>query len=35
MQVMTVAPLNFKSESAKLTELIKQYSIDSDSLFVR
>ncbi|QDS71633.1 hypothetical protein FKW77_007381 [Venturia effusa] len=34
MSAMSVTPLNFKSECAKLTQMIKQYSIADDSLFV-
>ena len=31
---MNVAPVDYKAESAKLAEMIKQYDMESDSLFV-
>lgn len=34
-QVMNASPLNFKQEAAKLTELLNQYKLDDDSLFMR
>ncbi|KIW03005.1 uncharacterized protein PV09_05663 [Verruconis gallopava] len=33
-QIMSINPVDFKAESAKLAEMIKQYDIGSDSLFV-
>lgn len=32
---MNASPLNFRQEAAKLTELLKQYKLDDDSLFIR
>ncbi|KAK4905230.1 hypothetical protein LTR28_000797 [Elasticomyces elasticus] len=34
-QVASAAPMSFPVEAAKLAELIKQYDLNSDSLFVR
>lgn len=31
---MGTSPIDFKAESAKLAEMIKQYDVNSDSLFV-
>ncbi|KAF2835637.1 replication factor A 1, rfa1 [Patellaria atrata CBS 101060] len=33
--VSNIRPLNFTVECAKLTDILKQYTLDSDSLFVR
>jgi replication factor A1 len=33
-QIQTASPIDFKAESAKLAEMIKQYDMNSDSLFV-
>jgi len=33
-QVMNLYPLNYAQEANKLAELIKQYNINEDSLFV-
>jgi len=31
---MSASPLNFSQECTKLTQLLKQYSMDSNSMFV-
>jgi hypothetical protein len=33
-QIQSTAQLDFKAESVKLAEMIKQYDMNSDSLFV-
>lgn len=33
-QVLSAAPVNFAQEAKKLADLLKQYSLDGDSLFV-
>jgi len=32
--VLSAAPVNFSAEAKKLAEIIKQYDLNSDSLFV-